>query len=264
MRLGLIGYGNIAASLLDLLGPDLVQEVVVLVRRPLDDPPEGCIVVTEARALIDAAPDLVVECAGHGAVAAHGETILAAGINLVVASVGALADARLYVRLQTAAQHGGARLLIPSGAIGGLDLLEALALSGEVQIAYVGIKPPAAWRGTPAEDAGDLSALTCPLTVYTGGAREAARLFPRNSNVVAALALAGPGFEAVSVRLIADPAAVGNVHRYHVRSPDCRATVEIEGQPSSGNGRTSRTTVYSLLREIRRAANSRHQHKHTA
>lgn len=68
--------------------------------------------------------------------------------------------------------------------------------------------------------------------------------------MVAALALAGPGFDAVSVRLIADPAARGNAHRYTVTAEGCRASVEIEATPSTGNARTSQTTVFSLLAEI--------------
>ena len=254
LRLALIGYGAIAQSLLDLLPQGLAPEVVVLVRRLPDAPRPGCRFVTEAAALVAAAPDLVVECAGHGAVAAYGEQVLAAGIDLVPASVGALASADLHARLRAAAQVAGARLILPSGAIGGLDLLAALSVQGTVEVSYEGTKPPAAWRGTPAEASVDLATLTAPHLVYDGTAREAARLFPKNSNVVAALALAGPGFEAVSVRLIADPAATGNRHRYHVRAAGCRATVEIESQPSSGNARSSQTTIYSLIHEITAAA----------
>ncbi|KUF10934.1 aspartate dehydrogenase [Pseudoponticoccus marisrubri] len=250
MRLGLIGYGSIARDLLALLPPGRVSGVTVLVRRPPDDPPPGVTVTTDPAALIAARPGLVVECAGHGAVAAYGAEVLRAGIDLMVVSVGALADAPLLDALQAAEQAGGARLILPSGAIGGLDLLRALSAAGTVTVHYEGRKPPAAWKGSPAEQAVDLDALSAPATVFEGLAREAAQRFPKNANVVAALALAGPGFEAVQVRLVADPEAAGNTHRYTVATPQVRAQFEIVAAATSGNARTSQTTVLSVLAEV--------------
>jgi aspartate dehydrogenase len=118
-------------------------------------------------------------------------------------------------------------------------------------VTYHGIKPPKAWAGTPAEQLCDLGRLTERTVFFRGTAREAARDFPRNANVAATLALAGAGFEATRVELVADPAAPGNVHSYDVRSKVAKFRVEIENLPSSGNVKTSVSTVYSVLREIR-------------
>lgn len=166
-------------------------------------------------------------------------------------SLGAFADQPLLDRVRSAAQSTHARLIRPAGAIAGLDLIEALSLQGDVRIAYTGTKPPQAWRGTPAEARVDLSTLTTATEFFSGTARETALLFPKSTNVVAALALAGPGFENVSVRLVADPAATTNHHAYLVSSPGCEASFSIRSGAVAGNSRTSMTTVFSLLREIR-------------
>ncbi|SEO98749.1 aspartate dehydrogenase [Salinihabitans flavidus] len=262
MHLGIIGYGNIAQQLVTMLaapkGP-CPERITLLVRperqegtaQALADQPIAAQVVTQAQALADARPDLVVECAGHAGAAAHVPALLRAGIDVVLVSVGALADDALHDRLRAAAEAGGAHLILPAGAVGGIDLLSALSGGGEVELTYRGIKPPAAWSGTPAAQAIDLDAVTHATPIFTGTAREAARAFPKNANVAATLALAGPGLDATRVELIADPAASGNLHSYEVRSGIANYTMTIENKPSAGNARTSLATGYSVLREIR-------------
>jgi len=264
MHLGLIGYGNIAQTLIALLaehGPRLTH--LTLLTRPnrVDAaadalragprPADRLDAVGEIAALVDARPELIVECAGHGAVRDGVLPALRAGIDTVVVSIGALSDASLETGLRDAAAEGGARLILPAGAIGGIDLLAALAPAGGLAVVYTGTKPPAAWRGSPAEAALDLDALRSAAVLFEGDAREAAARYPKNANVAATLALAGPGFAATRVRLVADPAATGNVHAYRVTSPVAEFEVRIENRPSGGNARTSLATIHSVLRAIR-------------
>ncbi|WP_146585351.1 aspartate dehydrogenase [Puniceibacterium confluentis] len=261
MRLGLIGYGTIARQLVGLLTVDPTWQITVLVRPQALDAaraharetgaPAALHFVTSRAALQSENPDLVVECAGQSAVAKHVEPLLSGGTDCLIVSVGALADADLHHRLTLATRCGRSRMILPGGAIGGLDLLAALSGAGDVKVTYRGTKPPAAWKGTPAETRLTLDDLTQPTTIFTGTAREAATLFPKNANVVAALALAGPGFDNVMVTLVADPSAVGNRHSYEVRSPICTFSADIENTASDGNARTSMATVFSLLHEIR-------------
>jgi len=260
MHLGLIGHGNIAMTLLALLeGPLSPARLTLRTRAGRAEAARaalpGCAfpveVVDSAGALLAARPDLVVECAGHAGVAENAPTLLRAGIDVMVVSVGALADAALERDLHAAARDGGARMILPPGAVGGIDLLAALAPSGDLEVRYRGVKPPAAWAGTPAEQVVDLAGLTGATTFFEGTAREAARAYPKNANVAATLALAGAGFEATRVELVADPAAAGNIHAYEVRSALARYEMRIENLPSSGNIKTSAATIYSLLREIR-------------
>ena len=99
-------------------------------------------------------PDFVVECAGHTAVNTLVEPCLAAEIDVVIASVGALADDKLYASLAAAAAAASVQLTLPSGAIGGIDALAAAQLAGIDSLVYTGKKPAKAWLGTPAETCG--------------------------------------------------------------------------------------------------------------
>lgn len=262
MHLGVIGYGNIAATLLSFLareGAPAVAKITVLVRpgrgaavnAALSAHPVQVSVMESAAELIEARPDLVAECAGHSGVEAHVPDLLRAGIDTVVISIGALADDSLRVDLEAAARAGGARVILPAGAVGGIDLLSAIAGAGTLEVTYRGIKPPKAWAGTPAEEALELAALDEAVTFFEGSAREAARTYPKNANVAATLALAGAGLDETRVALVADPEASGNIHAYEVRSAVANYRMEIENLPSVGNVKTSVSTIYSVLREIR-------------
>ena len=257
MHLGLIGYGNIARTLLRILESQgqAPERITLLVRKARGAHtraalPAGAHIVTDTQALIAQRPDLVVECAGHGAVQDHATAVLAAGIETLITSIGALSDAPLLSAVEQAAQAGGTRAILPAGAIGAVDLLSALRQSGIVSVVYRGRKPPLAWAGTPAADVLDLGTLEAPATFFTGSARDAARAYPKNANVAATLALAGMGFDATKVELIADPTITRNIHEVRVRAGAADFTIEIAGNPSPDNPKTSLATVYSLAREI--------------
>jgi aspartate dehydrogenase len=255
MHLGIIGLGNIGRSLLAQLQGDLAPSRVTALLRagsatllPGSPAPD---IVHSAADLVVLRPDLVVECAGHTAVRDAALPCLRAGIDVVIVSVGALADEALDRSLRQAAREGGARIILPPGAIGGIDLLSALAAAGDCSVSYTGTKPPAAWRGSAAESVLELDRLEVAQAFFTGSAREAALAYPKNANVAATLALAGAGLDATRVRLVADPAATGNRHAYSVTSPLGDFTIEIENRPSPDNPRTSAATVLSVMRCIR-------------
>jgi aspartate dehydrogenase len=262
MHLGIIGYGNIATTLTQLLEAEPVQEITVLVRSSSleraneqlrsSGAAKSIVVTADLATLIAARPDVVVECAGQDAVVRLAPRVLRAGIPLILVSIGALADDDAHAALRQAATGGNTQLTLPAGAIGGIDLLSALAPAGNLVVTYRGTKPPAAWKGTPAEDILDLDALSEPTVFFSGSARAAARSYPKNANVAATLALAGAGLDATRVELVADPTAKGNRHTYEVRSPLCQYSMEIENAASGGNVKTSVATVYSVLREINR------------
>ncbi len=256
MHLGLIGYGNIATSLIGMLDTSHVTGVSVLVRPGSSKTVAPSATDLPVRVVADlegfraTRPDLIVECAGHAAVGEHVPPLLAAGYDVVLASIGALADASLHEKINSAAEAGGSRLILPSGAIGGLDMLRTLSCASAVDVTYTGTKPPRAWAGSPAEDLADLEALEQAETFFRGTGREAALTFPKNANVVAALALAGAGFDEMQVALVADPQASANQHAYTVTSPNCTYAMTIDATASTDNARTSQTTVFSILQEI--------------
>ncbi len=203
-------------------------------------------------ALIAWKPSLVVECAGHTAVRDSVPALLDAGIDVVVSSVGALGDASTLRRLQQAAQRGGSRMSVVSGAVGGLDVLRAAKLAGLDEVVYTGRKPPMAWIGTPAEVSLDLGSLIVATTFFEGTAAEAARDFPKNANVTATIALAGVGFEKTRVTLIADPTINGNRHHFVASGAFGRFSVSLENAPLPENPRTSWLAALSVEQAIRK------------
>ncbi len=207
-------------------------------------------IVETLEELIARGPTLVAEVAGQAAVAEHGEAVLRRGVDCLVISVGALADAGLFARLKTAAHAGNSRILLPAGAIGGLDAIAAMRVAGLTSVRYRSRKPPAAWRGTPAEQLADLGALTRPTVLYKGTAGEAALLYPQNANVAAAVALAGLGFDATEVELVADPSAPGNVHEIEAEGAAGRFAIQLQGKPSRTNPKTSALAAMSVARAL--------------
>jgi aspartate dehydrogenase len=195
--------------------------------------------------------DLAVECGGHAAVTQHGEAALAAGYDLLVASVGALADQALHDRLVAAARRSGRKVLIPAGAVAGMDGLAAARLAGIDRVRYTSRKLPVAWKGTHAETLLDLEAVTQSTEFLRTDARQAATLFPQNANVAATIALAGIGFERTEVSLNADPGALGNTHLLEVSGPCGSMRIELSNKPFPDNPKTSMLAGLSLLRVIR-------------
>ncbi len=194
--------------------------------------------------------DLVVDCAGHPALRQHGAAVLAAGIDLVTVSSGALADGDLFGALKNAAQRSGAQLRVVSGAIGALDALSAAGVGELERVTYRGRKPPQGWRGSAAEDKIDLDNLSKATVHFNGNARNAALEYPKNANVAASVALAGLGFEATQVELIADPGVARNVHEIVAEGDFGRFEFRIEGKSLPDNPRSSAITAMSVVREI--------------
>lgn len=216
--------------------------------------PDACSepVVGDIEELLSTRPDLVVECAGHEALRAFGEPILRHGVDLLVVSVGALANPELEETLRAASANGGGKLLIPGGALGGIDALSAAREAGLSSVDYIGRKAPAAWRGTAAEKIVQLDRVTEPHTFIDCEARTAALTFPQNANVVAAIALAGLGFDKTRVRLIVDPQAEGNLHSYVARGAFGEISTTIRSKTLEANPKTSVLAPFSLVQAIKK------------
>lgn len=206
------------------------------------------LVVNTFDELLAFAPDLVVECAGHTAVADYAVPLLERGINQIIVSTGSLADAALLTRLKAAAAASSAKIKLPAGALPGVDALSAAKLAGLDQVTLRSSKPPRAWAGTPAETTHDLNAITAPIVIFSGTAREAALAYPKNANVAATAALAGIGFEDTKVELIADPGISRNVHHLEAKGAFGSMTLHINANPSPDNPKTSHMAALSIMR----------------
>lgn len=251
----MIGYGPIAAYVVRRLSDrrDLSFDWVIC--RPdreeaARDALDGAARPVTSVAAIDGQFDLAIDCAGHGGLKEHGPALLARGVELITVSNGALADAGLAVALEDAAKASGARLELLSGAVGGIDALAAARVGGLTRVTYVGRKPPAGWKGTPAEAVLDLDSLSEARVHFEGSARDAALRYPKNANVAATIALAGIGLADTEVRLIADPSTDANCHEIEAEGAFGRFTFRIEGKALPDNPKSSALTAMSVVRAV--------------
>jgi aspartate dehydrogenase len=257
LRVGLIGLGAIGAAICDVWDERLcgtAELCAVLVRpdraiRAAARLRSKCRVVTDLAAFLAEDMTFVVEAAGHAALSEYGEQVLLAGCELLMMSVGALADDRLRERLERAAELGHGRLLIPAGALAGFDGLMSLRAAGLASVTYYSAKPPCAWAGTAAEECCNLEALEGHRVFFSGTAREAAAAFPRNANLAAAVALAGLGFDRTNVELAADPSLKLNASRIvaETETESERLDVTLYSAAFEENPKTSRITAMSAI-----------------
>lgn len=254
MKIGIVGKGAIGRFVAGNLRERGLGPHVILTRsnRRNGDGADGVPLVCSVTELPDGI-SLMVDCAGHAALAEHGCAILERGIDLITVSVGALADPVLAENLARAARSGGSRLQLASGAIGALDSLRAAKVGGLSEVIYIGRKPPRGWKGSPAERHLDLDTLKTAETHFEGTAREAATIYPENANVAAAVALAGRGFDSTRVRLVADPSIRANIHEIHAAGAFGRFSFRIEGQVLPDNPRSSALAAMSAVSAIERS-----------
>jgi aspartate dehydrogenase len=205
--------------------------------------------VVAADALAEHA-DIVVESLPAAVFRTIAEPTIDAGRIFLPLSVGALLE---HPDLVDRARQSGARIIVPTGALLGLDAVRAAA-EGEIRaVRLVTRKPPASLAGAPylAEKGISLQGLERPLKVFDGTARDGARGFPANVNVAAALALAGIGPDRTRLEIWADPTLDRNTHRIELEGDSARLTMTVENVPSPENPRTGRLTPLSVIACLR-------------
>ncbi len=254
-RVVLIGCGAIGGAVLRLLDERGQGDRIAAIglregsaRRP--DLPFGVPVLTDPADLAGIQAGLVVEAAGRASVAPWGDAALSAGKDFAVTSTSAFADHALLDKMtQTATAHG-ARLIIPPGALGGIDALAAASRMGLTEVEHRILKPPHAWIGTEAETLCDLTNLTAPCAFFQGSARQAAAAFPQNANAALIVALAGLGPDQSRVTLVADPSIGGNRHEIKAAGAFGVMTLQLDNAPLPDNPKSSAMTAVGLVRLI--------------
>ncbi|WP_375465338.1 aspartate dehydrogenase [uncultured Methylobacterium sp.] len=215
----------------------------------LVQPPE---VVTAFEALEPRA-DIVLECAPSRFLPAIVRPFVTAGKTAVVLSCGALLDNEDLVA--TARAHGG-QIVVPTGALLGLDAVTAAAEGTIHTVRMITRKPVRGLVGAPylVENGIEIAGITEPMRVFAGTPREAARGFPANLNVAVALSLAGIGPDRTELEIWADPTLDRNTHRIEVDADSARFAMTIENVPTDENPRTGRITALSVIAYLRKLA----------
>lgn len=202
---------------------------------------------------LDDLPDLILDCAGHDALKMFAAKALIKGINFITLSSGALSDEPILKDIQRSQKLGKSKFIIAKGAVGSLDILEAAKESGISKVEYIGRKPPKAWKGSRAEKIINLDYLQKKSEVhFTGNAREASKLYPKNANVAATIALMGIGFEKTKVKLIADDTISENVHELVISGEFGESQFKILGKPLPDNPKSSSLAAMSIIDETKK------------
>jgi aspartate dehydrogenase len=256
VRVAVAGLGPIGRRVVEALdkGMNGLVLTAVSVQSPekhrdwlnaLKTPPK----ILPIEALSDVA-DMVVECAPSKLVRSIVAPFVGSGKTAVVLSAGALLENDDLIEL--AKQHGG-QIVVPTGALIGLDAVTAAAIGTIHSVRMVTRKPVRGLAGAPyiVENNIDIERITEPLKIFEGSAREAAKGFPANLNVAVALSLAGIGPDRTQLQIWADPALTRNMHRVEVESDSASFSMSIENIPSE-NPKTGLITALSVIAYLRK------------
>jgi aspartate dehydrogenase len=194
--------------------------------------------------------DIAVECAPAAIIEDICRPMLEAGKSVIVLSCGALLPRPELLDL---AKAKGGRIIVPTGALLGLDAVVAAAEGDITSVRMTTRKPPGGLKGAPYLEQHGISVdgLTEAKRVFSGSAREAAAGFPANVNVAAALSLAGIGPDRTQIDIWADPAVTRNCHDIEVEADSARLRMSIENVPSE-NPKTGRIVALSVLAALRK------------
>lgn len=239
-RIGVIGCGNIAGLITEF---SLGGDVIAVFDRHSDRSDRiakksSAKAFTEFDRFLDEPFDLVIEIASIGAVRAYAEAVLQKQCDLLILSAGALADEELEQRLLSIAKERNRRILIPSGALFGLDNAK-IARYGEVdKLTMRTTKPPESFGM-------QIDKRKC---LFRGNANECIRHYPRNVNAAVALGMAAQ--KEVKIELWADPSVVTNTHEVHICGSFGEAVLKIDNKPSPHNPSTSYLAALSVVTMI--------------
>ncbi|MPZ55551.1 MAG: aspartate dehydrogenase [Rhizobiales bacterium] len=254
LRVGIAGLGAVGLEVARrlLAGVDGLTLTAVAVRdeaKAREALPQGTRVTCTTPEDLAEDCDLVIESLPPALFRGVAVAAIDRGRIFMPLSVGQLLE---HWDLVERAKAAGARILVPTGALIGLDAVRAAAEGKIRSVTMVTRKPPAGLEGAPylVERGISLIGLNAPKQVFAGTAREGARGFPANVNVAAALSLAGIGPDRTRLEIWADPAIDRNTHRIEVDADVARFSMTIEGIPSA-NPRTGRIVAPSAVAALR-------------
>ncbi len=198
--------------------------------------------------------DLVIECATQDAAREVIPKVVARGVDIMVMSVGALVDDEFRESITEKAKQCEAKVYIPAGAICGTDGLRASTVGKIETVELITTKPPVSFEDVKyVQDKGiDLKSIKEKTILYTGPAREAVKLFPRNVNVAATVSIMGIGFDKTMVTIAVDPDIKINSHELKIKGEFGEMTTHTYNVPSPINPKTSNLSVFSAISALQR------------
>lgn len=243
-KVGIAGVGAIGGTVFNALnkGMDGYDLVAVSEQNPGG---EFSVPSVDFQALIESC-DLVVECLPATAAAELAQMTLKRGKDIIMISSCALL---MFPEILEQQKTSKSRILVPSGAIAGLDGMKSLRSLGIESATIASTKPPGGFKGAPfvVENDIDLDRIDKKTRIFEGNALEAALGFPANVNVAATLSLAAHGPEKTQVEIWADPEAAGNSHEITIKGTYSTITARIDNTPDPNNPKSSMLAAHSII-----------------
>ncbi len=195
--------------------------------------------------------DLVIECAQKEAVKEIFELAIKNSKDIMFLSAGGVLE---NYELVEEARKRGINVYVPSGAVVGIDGLDAAKYHGLKKVTLITRKPPKAFEGNEYLKKKNINMenITSELVIFDGPAKEAIKEFPANINVAATLSMAGLGPDITKVKIIADPFISSNTHEIIVEGDFGRFRAITENLPSPTNPKTSYLTALSTIVMIKK------------
>ncbi len=256
LKVGIIGCGAIGTSLARIIERQLSEKLsIVAVCDACQKKAEALLRICRRAKVLDAAhliaaSDLVVEAASAAVSYSIARQSLSAGKGILSMSIGGILGREK--ELISISRKTGARFLLPSGAICGLDGIRALSAVGISSLTLNTSKPPKALAGAAffKTHKVDLAGIRKKTLIFSGHAAQAVKFFPQNINVVALLQLAAGPRVKVKVQIWADPALRRNVHEIDVVSTAARLKISCENTASPDNPKTSYLAILSAVASL--------------
>src|SRR5690625_1195191 len=249
MKIGMLGCGTIGTFLLETLNKSNRNEkIVAIYSRNYEKTKEiaeqyNATSYKTVGELLKSDLDLIVEVATIEVVRQYALQVIDHGIPLIVSSIGAFSDEVFWQQLKEKSEEKLTKVYIPSGAVGGLDLLQSAKVTD-------GLKSVTLTTRKPAHSLQGAEEVKEEQVLFEGKAKDVIARYPRNMNVAIALSLAGIGPKDTKVRLIADPQVKRNVHTIEANGEFGTFSLQVENEPMPGNPKTSYLAALSVLSSI--------------
>jgi aspartate dehydrogenase len=198
--------------------------------------------------------DLVIEAAAQDAAKEMLPAVVSRGVDVMIMSVGSLVDDDFRKMVFEKAKVSEARVYIPTGALCGTDGLRSASVDELDEVELITMKGPKSLAGVPymIEKGIDVDKITERTTVYSGFAREAVKIFPKNINVAATVSLLGIGFDRTKVTVVLDPEIKSNSHELRISGRFGNMTCHTYNYPEPDNPKTSHLATLSAISALKR------------
>jgi len=257
INIGIIGCGNIGSALARACSREFPEYISGINLWDTDkDKPDALAKeleiaeTSESEEALITSSDLIVEAVSPEVAGRLAERAVRDKKDILIVSIGGLLGRE---DLLERADIEGIRLMLPSGAIAGIDAIKAAKQAGIDSVTLTTRKPPASLKGAEylIRNGIDIDEIDRETVIFEGSACEAIKVFPKNINVSVLLSIAGIGPENTKVKIITSPDFTGNSHEVVVKGRSGTITARTDNVPSPENPKTSYLAILSVVAAVK-------------